>query len=52
LNASIRDNILFGYPYDAKRYKNVLKSCQLLHDLEVLDDGDMTMIGERGINLR
>jgi len=51
LNASIKDNILFGHPYDEKRYRRVLRACQLTHDLNVLDDGDMTMIGERGINL-
>jgi len=51
LNASIRDNILFGQIYDKKRYAKVLQACQLTHDLEVLDDGDLTIIGERGINL-
>jgi len=51
LNASIKNNILFGNSYDEKRYKKVLAACQLTHDLAILDDGDDTMIGERGINL-
>lgn len=51
LNASIKNNILFGNPYDEKRYKKVVAACQLTHDLAILDDGDDTMIGERGINL-
>ena len=42
LNASIRDNILFGKEYNKRRYAKVLKACQLTHDLEVLDDGDLT----------
>jgi ABC-type multidrug transport system fused ATPase/permease subunit len=51
LNTSVRENILFGSPYDEKRYQRVLEVCQLTHDLEMLDDGDMTEIGEKGINL-
>lgn len=51
LNASLRDNILFGLPMDQERYDKVLKVCQLTHDLDLLDDGDLTEIGEKGINL-
>jgi len=50
-NASVRENILYGEEYDPDRYEKVLEACQLLHDLEVLQDGDQTIIGERGINL-
>lgn len=50
-NASIRDNILFGLPYDARRYKNVLFACALEKDLGMLPDGDLTDIGANGINL-
>lgn len=51
LNASLRDNILFGAPFDAARYDAVLEACCLLPDLAVLPAGDATEIGERGINL-
>ena len=51
LNTSVRDNILFGSPFDEERYHHVLEVCQLTHDLEMLDDGDLTEIGEKGINL-
>jgi ABC-type multidrug transport system fused ATPase/permease subunit len=51
LNASLRDNILFGRPMDQERYNKVLQVCQLAHDLNMLDDGDLTEIGEKGINL-
>ncbi|KDR69404.1 hypothetical protein GALMADRAFT_272012 [Galerina marginata CBS 339.88] len=50
-NASVRDNILFGQPYDEIRYWRVLEQASLLRDLELLADGDLTEIGEKGINL-
>lgn len=51
LNATIRDNILFGNDYDAERYNQVLDDCCLRADIEQLDAGDMTEIGERGVTL-
>ena len=36
---------------DEERYRKVLEVCQLEHDLAMLEDGDLTDIGERGINL-
>ncbi|KAG3119812.1 ABC transporter C family member 10 [Phytophthora idaei] len=48
---SIRDNVLFGYPFDEAKYYRVLDACCLLEDLESLPDGDDTMIGPKGINL-
>ncbi|KAI8912518.1 P-loop containing nucleoside triphosphate hydrolase protein [Gorgonomyces haynaldii] len=50
-NGTIRDNILFGQPFDQERYYKVLFDCALTRDLEIWPDGDMTEIGERGINL-
>ncbi|KAM4066434.1 ABC transporter transmembrane domain-containing protein [Hirsutella rhossiliensis] len=51
VNANIRDNILFAAPYDEQRYKDVVVACALERDLEVLDHGDDTMVGEKGITL-
>lgn len=51
LNKTVRENILFGQPYDEERYEKVIDACCLRHDLKILEDGDMTEIGERGINL-
>ncbi|EJD49745.1 P-loop containing nucleoside triphosphate hydrolase protein [Auricularia subglabra TFB-10046 SS5] len=48
---TIRDNILFGSPYDRTRYNAVLAACALVPDLKVLEDGDHTEIGEKGISL-
>ncbi|KAJ2383257.1 hypothetical protein GGI05_005374, partial [Coemansia sp. RSA 2603] len=50
-NATIRENILFGEPYDQKRYEEVLRICSLKPDLRILTAGDMTEIGERGVTL-
>ncbi|EPS64169.1 hypothetical protein M569_10611, partial [Genlisea aurea] len=48
---SIRDNILFGSPMDLNRYQDTLERCSLVKDLELLPYGDLTEIGERGVNL-
>ncbi|KAL0952989.1 hypothetical protein HGRIS_007200 [Hohenbuehelia grisea] len=48
---SIKDNILFGYPYDEERYNEVIECCALKPDLAVLEDGDATEIGARGVSL-
>ena len=50
-NATIRDNILFGSPFDQERYDEVVDVCALRPDLEVLEDGDETEIGVRGVTL-
>ncbi|KAF8939989.1 hypothetical protein BGZ58_008149 [Dissophora ornata] len=50
-NATLRDNILFGNAFDQDRYRQVLKACGLEPDLAILPAGDLTEIGERGINL-
>mmetsp|Transcript_3201 Transcript_3201/g.9809 ORF Transcript_3201/g.9809 Transcript_3201/m.9809 type:complete len:1233 (+) Transcript_3201:1084-4782(+) len=51
MNATLRDNILFGSPYEASRYRAVLQACALEPDLKLLPAGDMTEIGEKGVNL-
>lgn len=51
MNASIKENILFSAPYDEKRYHDVIVACALEHDLEILDNGDETLVGEKGITL-
>ncbi|XP_032517438.2 ATP-binding cassette sub-family C member 4-like [Danaus plexippus] len=49
--ATIKQNILFGLPYDRLKYKKVVTACALLRDFEQLPAGDSTMVGERGISL-
>ncbi|KAF4417156.1 multidrug resistance-associated [Fusarium acutatum] len=50
-NASVRDNVTFGKPFNQKIYSNVVHACALLPDFELLPHGDMTEIGERGVTL-
>ena len=51
LNASFRENILFGNPYEPDRYKQVIHACCLQSDIDLLQAGDLTEIGERGVTL-
>ncbi|KAI8834383.1 P-loop containing nucleoside triphosphate hydrolase protein [Chytriomyces cf. hyalinus JEL632] len=51
VNATVKENILFGRPYDEVRYQKVVDSCSLTQDFSILPNGDMSEIGERGINL-
>ncbi|KAH7316414.1 hypothetical protein B0J17DRAFT_724436 [Rhizoctonia solani] len=48
---TIKDNILFGTPYDEQRYNLVIECCALKADLEIFEDGDLTEIGARGVSL-
>lgn len=51
-NATLRDNILFGKPFNEQKYSCVLEACALTPDLEVLPGGDMTEIGEKVQKMR
>uniref|UniRef100_A0A8C4ETT2 Canalicular multispecific organic anion transporter 1 n=1 Tax=Dicentrarchus labrax TaxID=13489 RepID=A0A8C4ETT2_DICLA len=50
-NATVRDNILFGSPHKERRFQEVIQACALAPDLKLLPGGDLTEIGEKGINL-
>ncbi|KAG0054479.1 hypothetical protein BGZ83_011166 [Gryganskiella cystojenkinii] len=50
-NATLRDNITFGNIYDEERYRHIIYACGLEPDIAMLPGGDLTEIGERGINL-
>ena len=47
-SGTVRDNILFGEPFDPKRYEKALEACDLTNDLQRFPDGDLTVVGERG----
>ncbi|PQQ03932.1 putative ABC transporter C family member 15 [Prunus yedoensis var. nudiflora] len=51
LTGNIRENILFGNAYDRARYDRTIKACALEKDFELFSCGDLTEIGERGINM-
>ncbi|XP_021246016.1 multidrug resistance-associated protein 7 [Numida meleagris] len=48
---TVRENILFGRPYDARLYEEVVEACALSEDLNILPAGDQTEVGENGVTL-
>lgn len=51
VNDTLRGNVLFGREFDQARYDTIVEACALVDDLAVLPAGDLTEIGEKGINL-
>lgn len=50
-NNTIRENIVFGKPFDQEFYDKVIYACALNIDLDTLEGGDYTEVGEKGITL-
>ena len=50
-NATLRQNIVFTSTYEENKYKRVVEAAALSSDIKILAAGDMTEIGEKGINL-
>ncbi|OEL13321.1 ABC transporter C family member 8 [Dichanthelium oligosanthes] len=50
-SGTVRDNILFGKPFNKELYEKAIKSCALDKDIENFDHGDLTEIGQRGLNM-
>lgn len=51
MNASVRENIVFGHRWDPQFYEKTVNACALRDDFAQLPDGDQTEVGERGISL-
>ncbi|XP_051169795.1 ATP-binding cassette sub-family C member 5-like isoform X2 [Leptopilina boulardi] len=51
INATFKENVIFGEAFDPKRYYRALSICSLKDDINMLPSGDETEIGERGVNL-
>ena len=47
-SGTIRENIVFGGPYDESKYNNVIKACALKEDIQRFPESDQTVVGERG----
>ena len=47
-SGTIRENILFGQPYDEQKYNRVIEACALKEDMQRFPDYDQTVVGERG----
>ncbi|XP_078361825.1 ATP-binding cassette sub-family C member 4-like [Oculina patagonica] len=50
-SGTIRDNILFGQPYDELKYTRITEACALTEDIQQFPDNDQTIVGERGVVL-
>ena len=50
-SGTFRDNILFGSRLHSQRYQQVIAACSLTEDIVAFKDGDLTLIGERGVTL-
>eukprot|EP00898_Chlorokybus_atmophyticus_P000774 jgi/Chlat1/1698/Chrsp127S01927 len=50
-NATVRENILFGLPFEPSKYDVSIHASELDSDLSQLQGGDLTEIGERGVNV-
>ena len=50
-NGTVRENILMGSDLDNEWYSSVVEICALTRDLQLLENGDLTEVGERGITL-
>ncbi|KAI0798592.1 hypothetical protein BC629DRAFT_232884 [Irpex lacteus] len=51
LNETIKENIVFGSPFDEARYRKVIYQCGLTRDLSLFEAGDATEVGEKGLTL-
>jgi len=51
LNATVRDNVIFGHRWDPEFYEETVRACALLDDFVQLPNGDQTEVGDRGISL-
>ena len=51
MNASVKENIIFGHRWDPQFYQRTVHACELVEDFKALPDGDQTEVGERGISL-
>ena len=47
-SGTIRENILFGEPYDEAKYTRIVDACALKEDIQQFPDCDETLVGERG----
>ncbi|CAI9114290.1 OLC1v1014975C1 [Oldenlandia corymbosa var. corymbosa] len=50
-SGTIRENILFGEPMNNSKYEEALRVSALEKDIDSFEYGDLTEIGQRGINM-
>ncbi|KAL5203378.1 hypothetical protein ABZP36_014330 [Zizania latifolia] len=50
-SGTVRDNILFGKTMNSEEYETAIRCCALDKDIENFPHGDLTEIGQRGLNM-
>jgi ABC-type multidrug transport system fused ATPase/permease subunit len=50
-SGTVRDNIVFGQSFDETRYNRILEICDLHKDIICFPNGDLSIIGQRGVGL-
>ncbi|TVU17083.1 hypothetical protein EJB05_33096, partial [Eragrostis curvula] len=50
-SGTVRDNVLFGKPMNNEEYEKAIRCCALDKDIENFAHGDLTEIGQRGLNM-
>jgi len=48
---TLKENVIFGRPYDDEWYQKVVKACSLSRDIKLFDKGDEAEVVEGGNNL-
>lgn len=51
VTGTIRENILMQRPYDEDLYVETVNTCCLIKDLDMMKDGDETVVGDKGFTL-
>ena len=50
-SGTVRENILFGLPFNEEKFQQIVDICGLTKDLAAFSNGDLTEIGQRGATL-
>ncbi|XP_032230963.2 ATP-binding cassette sub-family C member 4 isoform X2 [Nematostella vectensis] len=50
-SGTVRQNVMFGQEYNDSRYDKVIRACALDRDIELMPEGDHTLVGEKGLAL-
>jgi ATP-binding cassette subfamily C (CFTR/MRP) protein 4 len=51
MDGTVRENVLIGQDWDKEWYEKVINACGLDVDYKQLRQGDMTIVGDRGVQL-
>jgi len=50
-SGTVRENILFFKPYEPEWYRTVIDACALRKDFISFNNGDRTIVGDKGVTL-